>query len=285
MVLWCQGFWLNSKQKLTEHRISATDIDGNSCSLAESAWSTQQCWWKTTRCTQFHFHWSHLSESAIALRAIEAWWVTGLFPWLHWWDPVFVSLSDTSIQSTEQGRALVFGLGHLGKQDLRIVALLPWQFGQDPRTSWHVPKVHGSALALAAGNYFCTTGLDTMHCQNRQPMRYWRCCTNPRKSSGAIFWRAWWSIPSIRSPFIFWTTLIAGQTLIKQKINTVCCFFGVLLTIQPLMAKVFYPTNLAEPVCFMPDSIPSTHYRFCFHHFGSYIVYRFLFNESTCLHL
>lgn len=79
----------------------------------------------------------------------------------------------------------------------------------------------------------------------------------------------------------FWTTLIAGQTLIKQKDEySLLLFFGVLLLtiIATDMAKVFLSHKLGSMLHSRQIQYLNLITGFVFIISGSYIVYRFLFS-------
>ena len=69
--------------------------------------------------------------------------------------------------------------------------------------------------------------------------------------------------------------------------NTVCCFFGVLLLtiIATDMAKVFLSHKLGSMLHSRQIQYLNLITGFVFIISGSYIVYRFYSAESTCLHL
>ena len=186
--------------------------------------------------------------------------------------PIFVSLVDTSIQYGKKA-GLVLASG-IWVSDFVIVALL--LAFTDLRTM-DVPKIWAQLLALAAGIIFCTIGL--IRIVKWQKMQTEDASINPRKKSLVLKGL----MVNTLNPFtlIFWTTLIAGQTLIKQKDEySLLLFFGVLLLtiIATDMAKVFLSHKLGSMLHSRQIQYLNLITGFVFIISGSYIVYRFLFS-------
>ncbi len=135
--------------------------------------------------------------------------------------PIFVSLVDTSIQYGKRaGFILASGIWI---SDFIIVALL-LLFTDLQKLD--IPKIWAQGMAIIAAVIFVIIGVTRI--VNWRKMQVDDASINPRKRSLVLKGLAVNTI----NPFtlVFWTTLIAGQTLIRQKDESnLLLFFGVVL--------------------------------------------------------